>query len=78
MGDFSGTGIATAEAQKLNSTTTLGTNVSKTVIGTSINLRATTVNTLFGTRTSLQTTLTVIGRDSGARVSIPVTITKTN
>ena len=78
MGDFSGTGIATAEAQKLNSTTTLGTNVSKTVIGTSINLRATTVNTLFGTRTSLQTTLSVIGRDSGARVSIPVTITKTN
>ena len=78
MGDFSGTGIATAEAQKLNSTTTLGTNVSKTVIGTSINLRATTVNTLFGTRTNLQTTLTVIGRDSGARVSIPVTITKTN
>ena len=78
MGNFSGTGIATAEAQKLNSTTTLGTNVSKTVIGTSINLRATTVNTLFGTRTSLQTTLTVIGRDSGARVSIPVTITKTN
>lgn len=78
MSDFSGTGIATAEAQKLNSTTTLGTNVSKTVIGTSINLRATTVNTLFGTRTTLQTTLTVIGRDSGARVSIPVTITKTN
>jgi hypothetical protein len=78
MGDFSGTGIATAEAQKLNSTTTLGTNVSKTVIGTNINLRATTVNTLFGNRTNLQTTLTVIGRDSGARVSIPVTITKTN
>ena len=78
MGDFSGTGIATAEAQKLNSTTTLGTNVSKKVIGTNINLRATTVNTLFGNRTNLQTTLTVIGRDSGARVSIPVTITKTN
>ena len=78
MGDFSGTGIATAEAQKLNSTTTLGTNVSKTVIGTSINLRATTVNTLFGSRTNLQTTLTVIGRDSGARITIPVTIRKVN
>jgi len=78
MSSFTGTGIASPEAQKLNSTTTLGTNVSKAVIGTTINLRATTVNTLFGTRTSLQTTLTVIGRDSGARVSIPVTITKTN
>ena len=78
FGAFSATGIATAEAQRLNSTTTLGTNVSKTVIGTTLNLRATTVNTLFGSRTTLQTTLTVIGRDSGARVSIPVTITKTN
>lgn len=78
FGSFTGTGIATAEAQRLNSSTTLGTNVSKTVIGSTINLRATTVNTLFGSRTTLQTTLTVIGRDSGARVSIPVTITKVN
>ena len=78
FGSLTATGIATAEAQRLNSTTTLGTNVSKTVIGTSINLRATTVNTLFGDRNTLQTTLTVIGRDSGARVSIPVTITKVN
>lgn len=75
---FTGTGISTQEAQRLNSTTTLGTNVSKTVIGTAINLRATTVNTLFGSRSTLQTTLTVVGRDSGARVSIPVTITKTS
>jgi len=36
------------------------------------------VNTLFGTRSSLQTTITLIGRDSGARVNIPVTITKVN
>ena len=53
-------------------------NVSKTVIGTSINLRATTVNTLFGSRTKLQTTLQIIGRDSGARVTIPITINKVN
>ena len=50
----------------------------KTVIGTSINLTATTVNTLFGTNTELQTTLQIIGRDSGARITIPVTITKVN
>ena len=79
LSNFTGVGINTEEAERLNSTTTLGTNVSKTVIGTSINLTATTVNTLFGTsRTQLQTTLTLIGRDSGARVTIPVTITKTN
>jgi len=75
---FNGVGVNTAEAERLNSTTTLGTNVSKTVIGTSINITATTVNTLFGNAQTLQTTLTIIGRDSGARVTIPVTIIKVN
>jgi len=78
LNTFNGVGINTPDAAALNSTTTLGTNVSKTVIGTSINLTATTVNTLFGTNTELQTTITVIGRDSGARVTIPVTIIKVN
>jgi hypothetical protein len=78
LGVFNGVGINTEEAVRLNQVTTLGTNVSKTVIGTSINLTATTVNTLFGTNTQLQTTITVIGRDSGARITIPVTITKVN
>lgn len=74
--DFTGVGIASPEVEALNITQTVGTNVSKTVIGTTINIRATTVNTLFGTRSQLQTTLTVVGRDSGARVTLPVTITK--
>lgn len=78
LSNFTGVGITTEEAERLNSTTTLGTNVSKTVIGTTINITATTVNTLFSTRSSLQTTLTVIGRDSGARISIPLTVTKAN
>jgi hypothetical protein len=78
MSSFNGVGINTAEATSLNSTTTIGTNVSKTVIGTTINLSATTVNTLFGANTALYTTLIVVGRDSGARISIPVTITKVN
>ena len=74
LNTFNGVGVNTTEAAASNSTTTLGTNVSKTVIGTSINLTATTVNTLFGSNTQLQTTITVIGRDSGARLTIPVTI----
>ena len=73
---FEGVGINTPAAQALNTTTTLGTNVSKTVVGTTINIRATTVNTLFGSNVQLQATLTVEGRDSGARVTIPVTVTK--
>ena len=75
---FEGVGINTPAAQALNSTTTLGTNVSKTVVGTTINLRATTVNTLFGSNTQLQATLTVVGRDSGARITIPIIVTKTS
>jgi hypothetical protein len=76
---FTGVGINTdaANAANVNATTTIGTNVSKTVIGTQINLRATTVNTLFGANTQISTTITVVGLDSGARLTIPVTITKT-
>jgi hypothetical protein len=73
---FEGVGVNTPQAQALNVQTTLGTNVSKTVVGTTINLRATTINTLFGSNTALYATLTVEGRDSGARLTIPVTVTK--
>ena len=76
MSSFNGIGINTAEATTLNNTTTtIGTNVSKTVIGTSLNMTATTVRSLFGSATQINTTLTVVGRDSGARISVPVKIT---
>jgi hypothetical protein len=79
MSTFNGVGINTTAAQSANtSTTTLGTDVSSTVIGSQINLRATTVNTLFGTNSQLSATLTIIGLDSGARLTIPITINKTN
>jgi len=76
---FEGVGINTPAVTALNvsnTITTLGTSVSKTVVGTTINLKATTVNTLFGTNSTLQATLTVEGRDSGARLTIPVTVTQ--
>jgi len=76
MSTFNGVGVNTNAATSLNSTTTLGTNVSKTVIGTTLNMTGTTINTLFGSQTQLQTILIVEGRDSGARVTIPITITK--
>jgi len=77
MNVFEGVGVNTTQATNLNSSQTLGTNVSKTVVGTSINLTSTTVNTLFGSNTQLNTTLTVIGRDSGARITVPIKVTKT-
>jgi hypothetical protein len=75
---FNGVGINTTQATALNATgvTTVGTNVSKTVIGTTINITGTTVNTLFGSNTILYTTLTIVGRDSGARLFVPVQITQ--
>ena len=76
LSTFNGVGINTTAATTSNSTVTLGTNVSTTVIGTQINLRATTVNTLFGYNTQLSATLTVVGLDSGARLTIPITINK--
>ena len=75
---FTGLGINTPDVQALNQSTTIGTNVSKTVVGTTLNLSATTVNTLFGSNTALTATLQVVGRDSGARLQIPVTVTKNN
>jgi hypothetical protein len=78
MSTFTGIGINNTTANQTNTTTTLGTNVSTTVIGSQINLRATTVNTLFGTNTQLSATLTIVGLDSGARLTIPITINKTN
>ena len=78
-----GNGINTNAANNLNaqSTTTNGTDVSKTVIGTSATLTATGINTLFGdvgaATSTLFSLLTVVGLDSGARVQVPINITKT-
>ena len=76
VSSFSGTGItSTTPIQGLNTTT--GAVLSVTQIGTSFSLTGTTINTLFGsTLSTLTTTITVIGRDSGARITIPLNIQK--
>lgn len=77
LSTFTGIGVtsSTPNANQLN--TTSGTQISKTLIGTSFTLVGTTIDTLFGsTLTSLSTTVTVMGRDSGARITIPLTVTK--
>ena len=77
VSSFQGTGITTSTVGNQNLNTTTGAVLSKSVIGTSFTLTGTTVNTLFGsTLTTLSTTITVIGRDSGARITIPINITK--
>lgn len=79
LSSLAGIGIGTQEVLTTNNQETLGTNLSKTVVGTSFNLSATTINNLFGSgQTQLVTTITVTGRDSGSRLSIPLKINKTN
>lgn len=79
LGTFTGVGIDTTKLGLSDLSTTTGSKLSKTQIGTSFTLIATTINTLFGTSlTSLTTTVTIVGRDSGARITVPLTITKTS
>jgi hypothetical protein len=73
---FTGTGITTTEPTG-NLNTTTGTILSVTQVGTSFSITGTTINTLFGsTLSTLTTTITVVGRDSGARITIPLNIQK--
>jgi hypothetical protein len=79
LSTFSSTGVAGAETTATGVTQTLGSSVSQTIVGTSFTLTGTTINTLFGSGLNqITTTITVLGRDSGARITIPLTITKTN
>ena len=74
---FSGTGITITTPGITGLNTTTGTILSVTQIGTSFTLTGTTINTLFGSSLStLTTTITFIGRDSGARVTVPLNIQK--
>lgn len=77
LSTFTGIGINVSTTGSISPGTTTGTQLSKSVIGTSFTLVGTTIDTLFGTtNTSLSTTVTVLGRDSGARITIPLTVTK--
>ncbi len=79
LSTFSGTGINNniIDNNALNQTT--GTVLSISQVGTSFTLTGTTIDTLFSSITPgtlLTTTITCIGRASGARISIPLNIQK--
>ena len=82
LSTFTGAGIDnTALGTDITVPNSSGASLSQSQIGTSFSLIATTINTLFGTTAlpgaTITTTLTCIGRDSGARITIPLTIIKT-
>ena len=73
--------IGTALAQNLTINGKVTDEKGDPISGASVQVKGTrtgtTVNTLFGsTATSLQTQLIITGRDSGARLTIPVTVTQ--
>jgi hypothetical protein len=77
LSSFQGTGITTTTPGTNTLNTTTGATLSVTQVGTSFTITGTTINTLYGTAlTSLTTTLTVVGRDSGARITIPLVVNK--
>jgi len=69
------TGGGASSNELMNAQTTLGTNVSKTVTGNSFTLEATSIN-IFGTSTVLYATLTLVGRNTGARLQVPFELRK--
>jgi hypothetical protein len=82
LSTFTGTGIDTTGLNITSPTPNAsGASLSASQIGTSFSLIATTINTLFPTSAlpgaSISTTITVTGRDSGARITIPLTLIKT-
>jgi hypothetical protein len=73
-------GGGTAAVSNTNATTTLPANTtaqSAVVVGTNLQLTAKSATSLFGTFNSLTTTLTVEGLNTGARITIPITVNKT-
>jgi hypothetical protein len=81
LSTFTGTGIDTTGLNITISTPNAsGANLSASQIGTSFTLIATTINTLFSVNAlagdTITTTITVTGRDSGARITIPLNIIK--
>ena len=78
IGSFTGTGVNTTALPSLTPTpTTSGVPLSISQIGTSFTLTATSLNDIFPTGTTIvTTTITFVGRNSGARISIPFTVNK--
>ncbi len=74
---FTGNGQGAAQSGT-SETITSTLAVSETVIGNTVSFEAISTDSLFGTNTKLVTTITVEGRDTGARATIPVTINKNN
>jgi hypothetical protein len=82
VSSFVAVGVPNVPTGSMNAggTMTMGTNVSMTAIGTTLTLRGTSLNTLYPSGSSVGSTIngtiTIVGRDSGARITVPIQISK--
>lgn len=82
VSSFVAVGVPNVPTGSMNAggTITVGTNVSMTAIGTTLTLRGTSLNTLYPSGSSVGSTIngtiTIVGRDSGARITVPIQISK--
>ena len=74
VSSFVGVGANSTAATNIPFT---GERLSQTVRGESVTLTGIKSTTLFGNNNTLTTTLTITGLDSGARTTVPVTISRT-
>ena len=74
VSSFVGVGANSTAATNIPFT---GERLSQTVRGESVTLTGINSTTLFGNNNTLTTTLTITGLDSGARTTVPVTISRT-
>lgn len=74
VSSFVGVGANSTSATNIPFT---GEALSQTVRGESVTLTGINSTTLFGSNNTLTTTLTVTGLDSGARITVPVQISRT-
>ena len=72
-----GTGPATTAGTTSTTSPTNVTAQSTTVVGNTLNITAKTATSLFGVHSSLTTTLTIEGMTTSARLTIPITLSKT-
>ena len=72
-----GGAAATSNTNAVTQITANTTAQSVTVVGNNLNLTAKSATSLFGTYNSLTTTVTIEGLNTGARITIPITVNKT-
>ena len=74
LSNFRGVGLTTTVTTPADIFT--GSKLSKSEIGLSFSITATTLNTLFTDSTSITTSIQVVGKNSGASIIVPLTITQ--